>query len=97
MGDHHFSAAYMDTEEEKEEEAQYISPPTKGRGKKNIFEDRFMHAQELFLMGSEIEDIVLSILRQKETRVRVGVLRRLLSLAAMSHGRRGGREEKKKY
>src|SRR5882672_5079563 len=63
MGDHPFTAADMNTEEypgfPTDMQAQYMALATQAEGTsivtENIFENRFMHAQELVRMGANIK------------------------------------------
>jgi UDP-N-acetylglucosamine 1-carboxyvinyltransferase len=63
MGDHPFIAADMNTEEypgfPTDMQAQYMALATQAEGtsivSENIFENRFMHAQELLRMGANIK------------------------------------------
>jgi UDP-N-acetylglucosamine 1-carboxyvinyltransferase len=63
MGDHPFQAADMNTEEypgfPTDMQAQYMALATQAEGTsvlvENIFENRFMHAQELVRMGASIK------------------------------------------
>jgi UDP-N-acetylglucosamine 1-carboxyvinyltransferase len=63
MGDHPFKAADMNTEEypgfPTDMQAQYMTLATQAEGTsivvENIFENRFMHAQELVRMGANIK------------------------------------------
>src|SRR3979490_1426116 len=63
MGDHPFTAADMNTEEypgfPTDMQAQYMTLATQSEGSstvtENIFENRFMHAQELVRMGANIK------------------------------------------
>src|SRR4051794_10871496 len=63
MGDHPFNAADMNTEEypgfPTDMQAQYMALATQAEGTsvitENIFENRFMHAQELVRMGANIK------------------------------------------
>ncbi|HXB73093.1 MAG TPA: UDP-N-acetylglucosamine 1-carboxyvinyltransferase, partial [Candidatus Acidoferrales bacterium] len=63
MGDHPFVAADMNTEEypgfPTDMQAQYVALATQSEGTsivtENIFENRFMHAQELVRMGANIK------------------------------------------
>jgi UDP-N-acetylglucosamine 1-carboxyvinyltransferase len=63
MGDHPFKAADMNTEEypgfPTDMQAQYMALATQAEGTsvitENIFENRFMHAQELVRMGANIK------------------------------------------
>ena len=63
MGDHPFTAGHMNTEEypgfPTDMQAQYMTLATQAEGTsivtENIFENRFMHAQELVRMGANIK------------------------------------------